>query len=347
MKPWRVLYLLLFCSATCIAQSFDTNCYVKYNDKLIVSLYQSYRTYNIQFKQLLTNADSGISAMDYYADANNVSGIEFNYDKFGFSLGYKSEPPRDHTKKGKTYYSNWAFSFGGNKWILETSYRRFKGFYNLNTSLQDTGYSPDKPYYNDPNLVNTSLKGKFIYFSNNKQFSYKSSYACSYRQLKWAGTGILTGNVYYANIQTDTSFFAKQVQEHYGSLYNLNGLSTTGLSAGAGISANFVFFKRAFFNATLIAGLESQWRRYSHFGASSYLMHYISGMGEVRGSLGYNGKRFFAMFTTFIDVSSMKSGLMDVTYKFISGYFQFGYRFNMKTPSFYKKFQDTKIYSYF
>ena len=82
----------------------DTTYYRKYNESLIISLYQSFaRQFDIEISEKFP-PDSGKSGLHYYSDANIVSGIAIDYDKFGIAFGYRSTPlhQKMRNEKGTT-----------------------------------------------------------------------------------------------------------------------------------------------------------------------------------------------------------------------------------------------------
>jgi hypothetical protein len=347
MRSLSLSFILFLFVLSASSQSYDTNYYQKYSDRLVVGLYQSYRNYDLAVHQLSTTTDSSRSKLDYIADANNITGLSLAYDKFSFSFGFKSTPPQDADKKGKTSYRNFGFSMGGNKWILEAAYRRYQGFYEKNTGNYDTTFKKTGKFYQDPSMLNESVKAKFMYFTNNKRFSYKAAYVASFRQLKSSFSWVFVGNIFYNKLQADSSFAPRQVQPYYGSYADLTTLNVFGISGGAGGTFTLVLWKKLYVNALLTGSAEPQWRTYGHFTGESANRTYISFAGDFRGSLGWNGKNFYVLASTVNDYSIINSGQLEVTNKFVSGTFTFGYRFKVKTPSFYKKFQETKLYKLF
>ncbi|HEY1038751.1 MAG TPA: DUF4421 family protein [Bacteroidia bacterium] len=323
---------------------WDTNYYRKYSERFIIAGYQSERRYHIEFDPE-TSLDSNKAKANYYASANKVTGIEVDFDKISLSVGFKSTPPENVAQKGKTTYSNFGFSFGGNKWILETSYRKFKGFYDQNTSVYDTSYTPEKPFYQNPSMVNESVKAKFFYFSNNKKFSYKSAYSCAYRQLKSSATWVLTGNIYYNSLRTDSSFAPKLVREYYGGNAYLNGMRMQGISGGGGFSVNIILWKALFFNLTGIANMELQGRKNTWIDRPQNKVTYTTMSFDLRASLGINNKNFFMTLSSLNDMNLYNSGVLNIASTFYSGSFTIGYRFRAKTPGWYKKIQATKLYN--
>lgn len=321
----------------------DSSYYYKYDDRLVVAMYQSYRTYNLLFSQTVTPDSTGRSILEYHADANNITGIELDYDKFSLSFGIKSSSPNTY-KKGNTAYSNFGFSFGGNRWRLETSYRKYKGFYDIRTAAYDTTYRDSLPYYQNPSLTNRSVRAKFFYFFNNKKFSYSSAYSCTYRQTRTAFSWALVGNIYQNTLSADTSFFPHFVRNMYGGNADLNRLGVVGLSGGAGFSGNIVLFRSLFVNLTFLIGPEIQWRKYAHYSGASRTFAYLTGAGDGRASIGYNSRNFFMTLTTLNDFYATNGRGLQFTTKFISGAFTFGYRFKVKDPKFMGKVRENKFY---
>ncbi len=339
MKYTRILLLMLCIPLNQYAG--DSTYYVKYTDRLVVSFYQSFiRQYDISMTQHMTRDNQGVSDMHYYADANQVSGLEFDYDKFSLAFNYKSTPSSDF-RKGNTKYRNLNFTFGATRWILETSYRKYQGFYDV----EHRSPVDNEMYFQQPGMINQALRAKFLYFSNHRKFAYKAAYTCTYRQLKTAASFVLAANLYYNNLYSGTSFFHPDIQSFYGTYASLKGQRVVGLSNSAGVALNLVMFKRIFLNMTLIGGLESQWRRYSYLDRLSEKANYIGLSGDLRVSFGYNGRNFFLFFNSISDMASYGNKQLDLVNKFYSYAFNMGYRFKVKTPKFYQEFQATRIYN--
>lgn len=339
--------LLIFVSPLIIlAGGHDTTFYKKYDDRLIVSYFNSYRKYNIKFSQFYDKAPDIGTNLHYSADANAVAGFEINYDKFGVSFATRATPPGDTSRKGTTNYTNWNFSFGGNRWRLETSLRRYKGFYENYSENYIPDFDSSHKFYQQPNLLNQCVRAKFFYFFNHKKFSYPSSFSCSYRQLKSAFSWIVVSNLYHNYMVTDTSFIPGPLRFYYNRQAFLFRQETTGLSFGGGFSMNIVLFKRLFANITLALNPEIQFAKYAYFPTAKERSVLLNWAADLRGGIGFNGKRFFYTITGKLDMSNFNYNKVIIDNQFGSVDFTIGYRFRMRTPGFYKKFQTTKIYSW-
>jgi hypothetical protein len=253
-------------------------------------------------------------------------------------------PPQDENKKGKTIFTDLGLNIGGNKWKLESSYKMYEGFYDANTRNYTSSYNDSTPYYQNPHMSTSCAKVKFIYMTKPDKFSYDAAYSCGARQLKTALSWIIVGNFYFNRLSTDTSFVPFPIRKYYYDFSDFNGLNVTGLSIGGGFSANIVSKGGLFLNITLAVEPESQWREY-HF-ASGYAVkrNYLTLSSDARFSIGYNAKRFFCYLSAIGDYTNYDSGQIKIANSFISGETTIGWRFRVKKPEFYKKFEQTKIY---
>src|ERR1051326_8953463 len=256
---------------------YDSNYYRAYDDKFIFSIYQSANNYTLDIEQFMQKDPLGASKPSFVADADLTTGFEIDYDVISFALDIKSKPPDDALHKGKTSYNNYSFSFGGNRWSLETSYRSYKGFFDKNTPKYDTAFNHDPTYYQDPNMSIMGFRAKLFYFFNHEKFSFKSSYTANYRQLKSAASWMAVTNFYYNSFSTDSSFFPVQMRPYYGTLADLRDLNVLGYSVCGGFSANIVLWKALFFNLTADIGPELQRRAYGHESGDTFYRTYVSG----------------------------------------------------------------------
>lgn len=323
--------------------SWDTLRYQKFNSKLIIGYFQSYRNFNNEFQQFKEKDTLGISKTNYMAESRLLSGFEIAYDKFSLAMGLRTTPPQQSEGKGNTKTFTTNFNVGGNIWFLENTFRYFKGFYDKNTAAYDTTFKTTGIYYQQPSLENTLFRSKFLYFPNHYNYAFRSGYACSYRQIRSAATWVLGANISYNNLRSDSSFFPIPSRVFYGDYKDMNGLKVVGMSVNIGAAGTLVIFKSLFVSGMFIIGPEQQWRTYSYQGVNKPLS-YVAWSGDGRMSIGLNMKRFYIIGTSITDFSVYNSKFVGLLNKSITGNFTMGWRFNSKTPEFYKKFQQTRFY---
>ena len=183
-----------------------------------------------------------------------------------------------------------------------------------------------------------------MFFTNANKFSFKSAYSCSERQIKSAFSFVLTANIYYNRLNSDSSFIPLPVRHYYDKYQKVNGLNVFAFSIYGGGSFNLVLWKAFFLNLTLIIGPEEQWRTYHYQNETAKHLFYMSVSGDLRSSIGLNFKKFFVMFTSSSDFSYYNSNVMEYLSKYGAVNFSLGYRFRVKPPKAYKNFQQTKLY---
>lgn len=347
------LLLFIFCfiisyqSFFAQRKKWDSTYYVKYKDKLIISVNESYKNYEMDISQKLVLDTLGISKIIYKAEANSITGFEINYDKFNLSVGFKN-PSNELKQKGNTKFKNLALNIGGNHWILENSYRSYTGFYNKNTINYDTSFKRTGIYDQFPDIRTESYKTKFLFFTNSNKFSFKSAYSCNYHQLKTAFSFVLSANIYYNRLNSDSSFFPAPTRKYFDTHQSMNGLNVFAFSIYGGGSLNLVFWKHFFMNLTLIIGPEEQWRNYHYLNTyPPQTLFYTSISGDLRGSIGLNFKKFFVTLTGTSDFSYYSASQITYVSKYGSVNFSLGYRFKIKPSKAYQRLQQTKLYRLF
>lgn len=342
---WRKTFSFFLLTSNAFAQ-LDTNYVQKYNDRLILSLLQNKRSYDLLFTEQITNKN--ISSSNYIAQANDASGFGIDYDKISFSLS-KASPisPREVYKKGTTTYTNLGLAVTGNKWVIETSYRRYKGFYDENTAQYDTSYRNSLPFFQNPNLITSSIRAKVFYFFNKKKrFAYRAAYTNTFRQMKTAGSFMLVSNIYNFRIRADSFLIPPLIQEYYGNWANMNRMNIFSVSLGPGYSCNFVLLKRFFLNLTFTTGLEMQFRNFEfNSGESSRSNVKLSWTaGDIRAAFGFNAKNFLFYFANTVDYNAYNMKQFRIETKFLSSGVHIGYRFPFKEKKWTKWLKENKYY---
>ena len=334
-----------FCvSAVCAQQ--DTNYYKKYNNRLIITFYSTQRYYEVGFNQKYFSDSLANTSSNFKSIAPETYGFGLAYDKISASYDYRTVMPDDNTliKTGYNKVNSLALNLGGNHWMLENSWRRFRGFYDDNTIKNFAGYDSTQPYFQNPSMQSSTIRSKFLIFSNYKRFAYKSAYGNMYRQMKSAATLLLAGNLYFQKLSSDTAFIPFYLRAYYGDIAHINRVNTTGLSTCAGFAFNLVIFKRFFFNFTIAAGPDFQWRKSSNFEGSSNKAMYITFSADTRFAFGFNNRNVFITIYSANDINELKSDYWAIRSKYFSGGVNIGYRFKLKEYKPIIKMKENKYY---
>lgn len=328
--------------------NWDTTQYRKYNYVFIVGYFSQYRIFNNEIITQMKKDTLRLGTQTYVAESGVVNGLVFNYDKFQLSIGGKPKPRDTSSAKGHTQMFNIGLSFGDNRYVSESYYRRFTGFYNSNKNNLDSNEMAKGKYYREPKMTSSLFMTRILYFTKYRGFSYKSGFGCNYRQLKPAFTWVIGANYSTYTMLNDSSVIPQKARFLFNDYANMRGLRSYNLGFTVGAAGTLVLFKAWFINGSFTVGPEQQWRSYD-LTNSIRSISYISASGLSRFSAGLNMKKFYMLVSISNDYNLYNSSnIMKFKSEAISHNFTFGWRFHSgEPPQFYKKFQQTKFYKLF
>ena len=330
------------------AKNWDTLKYQKYERVLIVGLFQQHRTFSIEFKQLINRDTLNLSSHTYSTeiDFSGAGGVVLNYDKFQLSISKGISPPSTAGNRGHSDIFSVGLNVGDNRWVSESYYKRFKGFYNTNTpNFDSANYNKTKQYYLQPSMITSLFMTRFMHFKKYEKYSYKAGFGCNYRQLRSAASFIYGASFSVFDLKNDSSIIPLKARYLYNDYGNMKGVRSVNLSANFGVAATLVIFKAWFVGGYFTIGPEQQWRNYN-FTTSHRTTSYIGWSGTGRFSFGLNMKRFYMIWSVARDYNVYNTKSITATTTSYGANSTFGWRFHSKTPKFYQKFMQTKIYSY-
>jgi hypothetical protein len=327
---------------------WDSAMYRKYEKVFIVGVFSQWRQFNNEIKSLMGKDTLGLAKQSFVAESGSSSGLSLSYDKFQLSIGGKPKNNDTSNAKGHTQMFNVGLSFGDNRWVSESYYRQFVGFYNSSTPGYDTSFKETGKYDLQPNMSSSLFMTRVLYFTRYEDFSYKSGFGANYRQLKSAFTWIWGANYSTYTMLADSAIFPAKARYLFNDYGKLKGLRSYNLGITFGAAATIVVFKAWFINGSFTVGPEQQWRDYDLTG-SHRKISYVAASGLGRFSAGLNLKKFYLIYSLSNDYNLYNSkGIMDFKSESITHNFGFGWRFHTgKIPGFYKKFMTTKFYKLF
>lgn len=339
--------LLLFCiflcspSFTLLAQKiWDTTYYASCKNRLSLGLIVSDRSYRIGIE-----SDNRNNAVNYAADARSAVGFVADYDKIALAVLFKAKY-RDEARKGRSSYNNFMIGIGANRFLLEGSYRYFKGFYDENSGAYLPAFTDTTPFYQAPGLGATLLKLRFYYFMNYKRFSFKSAYSCGYRQTRSASSFILSFQFINERLRGDSAMIPFYLREQYGANARLNGLYFRGLGGGVGVTGTWVMGKKGWFlNGILVPNFQLQQRTYFYDSRNEQRDGvYFGAVLDGRVSLGFNSDRFFMSLMAGNDLHLLRGQGVRFEPSFTFASFMIGYRIGIPEKGVVGKVKNSEIY---
>ena len=343
-----LLFLLVFVTGKISAQ-FDTAYAVKYPDRLGISLFQSNPSFVIDISQKMNPDSQAVSNVHYTTLAKSINGVGFFYDKISLFVGFKSPLNKEEKfKKGRTTTTQIGLAITGVKLRIEAAVKSYRGLYDAYSPNYIPDFGDSTPYFQNPDLRNHFFKVKAFYFLNKKKrFSYGAAYVNNVRQIKSAGSFIISSNLYSSHIYAP-KIVPSPLDTFYSPWQNWNSFRVTAISCGIGYTHTFTIFKRGFINLLATLGMEERHIVQSTgAGDPTYDSWEMSvNSYDFRSSIGFNSKYFFISIQSIVDGTVYSTPSMEIKSGALSGFLNIGYRFRVKTPGFYKAFQKTRVYGW-
>jgi hypothetical protein len=126
----------------------------------------------------------------------------------------------------------------------------------------------------------------------------------------------------------------------------MSGFTSVNLGVNGGAAATIVLWKALFLSGYFTVGPESQWRNY-YLPNENRKLNYVSWSGTGRGSLGINMKKFYLLVSVTDDYNlyNQRKARSFISSS-LTNNFTLGWRFHCKTPKYYEKFMQTRLYGY-
>lgn len=172
------------------------------------------------------------------------------------------------------------------RWNIDGEYSNIENFSLKNTkAIEDI--ETDSTIINNLNVRNIGVGGTFILLP--EKFSYRSSFIQTDRQLKSAGSPILSFGYTYSTLRSDSLYIPQEVGPP---ALDILTSTTNRIALLPGYSYNFIH-KAWFLNTTGATGIEIQ-RTSSRVANQSDKNTQVEIVFEVKGGLGYHGDVFSA-----------------------------------------------------
>lgn len=326
---WGCLWVL-FAWGTLQAQDSIRHHYIdEFNDHLIPKTFINYRQLGFR----ISPKSRGETGIQYNPNVATTYGFGVVFKKLSVSFGLKfPQPAIEQTNKGDSKYLDFQINSFGRRFGYDIIYQDYKGYYieNPGSVLPNWGGGSVFPQRNDLHLLNISAN--FNYIFNPNKFSYRSIFIFDERQLRSAGSFILTGSANYLTIRADSSLIPTQTNLNFDRIDDFSKGNFFGIAVAPGYAYNLILFRSIFFSLGLTATFGLQFQEY---GLNNFSRQYLGLLFKflARAAIGYNGKRFFIGISGFIDGTTLALDKNSISANTSNWSIFLGYRFKTKLLS--------------
>jgi hypothetical protein len=275
----------------------------------------------------------GLNSLNYLSNFVLSSGIRVRYKWINFQAGARLPVQRLDEQLGTTKNFAIGLSVVKRKYMIQTKYESFSGFYLQNTKAWIDNYSQTagRDFYIRPDLKTQSLFTIYNYVLNHKRFSNPAAVFHFERQ-KRAAFGIALGASHmYHKIEADSNLVPSDNKRALGQFSDVYFVSHT-LGLQLGLMGTIPLFRQKhwYVTASIIPGYSVQTGQTSKGFQQLFPLQFYRGLtNELRFGIGYNTKQWFAglqisSFGNMVKVRDSEIFIVQNAYFRISTGFRFG-----------------------
>lgn len=267
--------------------------------------------------------ENGSQRLIYKPNVRYHAGLGFYIFGVGaqlvFALPSSSESDRQY---GHSSAFDVQANILGKNWGVDVFTQNYRGYYQEDAT-HPLPSAAARPQRGDISTWNNGMTG--IYFFNKRRFSMRSTYNYYERQLKSAGSFIMTANINTFSMRADSSLLNSTYEQVLGSNANIQRIDYTTISAAPGYAHTFVIRKSLFLGAGAAYGPALNWLQYNAGNNPWKSVVEVNAFLDLRLSAGYNTHRFFLGVsyihqTRYISYEGVLFSSSNDAFKFALGY---------------------------
>ncbi len=236
------------------------------------------------------NREDQIGKLNYRPNSSFNAGVGMYLFEVGIELTFAVPiDERSSNTYGASDVRDLQANFLGKNWGVDLYTQKYSGFYVPN--LNQGASSPDAFIKrSDVELRNTGMN--VLHSFNKEKFSLKAAYNYSERQLKSAGSFIITGTLNTFQLQADSTVLPSVSSPFTTATPTFRHFRYTALSVAPGYTYSLIY-KSFFLNGVVSLGPAHYWLMYTGKDGNEQYDISINTFADVRVALGYNGERIF------------------------------------------------------
>ncbi len=269
----------------------------------------------------IQNVSAKNNKLTYKPNGNYGLGLGMYIFEIGFEVVFSIQPKvTTQPIYGHTTSSDLQANILGKHWGFDLFTQHYKGFYvsDLNKAVPTGSPYPQRP---DISTWNTGVNG--IYLFNKKKYSIRAAYNFSEKQLRSAGSFLLSGTLNTFSLRADSAVYGPSYEPTLGVNADFKKLDYTTISISPGYAHTFVL-GNFFVNGSLSVGPANHWVYYQSATVAKHDIT-LNSFIDLRLSVGYNSDRFFTGISFVAQARNIKFEQVqftntNTTFKVVMGY---------------------------
>lgn len=272
-----LLFAILANGQSNLLQSHDTSYYKAFPEHVAVRFYLSQKFTGLNLRVAEEN-----HSFSYLPNTTRNAGFGITYKWATLNLAYGFSFLNNAKGRGKTKYLDLQSHQYLEKWNVDLFGQFYHGYYLPNYP------DPTIENYVRPDLRVHEIGGSAHYVFNHSRFSFRAAFLNTEIQKKSAGTFLLGANVFYGQIQSDSSLIPQDFQPPIRD--NIEDIWFMKMGPSAGYAHSFVFAKHLYLSLMLTFSFNAGSYE-SYDGSKTAKDVFYSTDVAIKSSIGYSNDK--------------------------------------------------------
>lgn len=299
-----LLIMLSACDAPASAQfdltflttEWDSNYYDRFATHWSIRLYSV--TKNQTFS-LLNKSNSG--RLNFHPNSNAALGFGVSYGNYALDIGFSVSNSREDSANATESFDFMGGLYSGQH-AFDLNFQHYEGFFsNFEHAATDTLFRND--------IRTFTLGVNYNYNFNYGRYSLNAPFIGTEIQKKTAGTPLAGAFFYYYDLRSNETLIPPEGDSMFNDYAHFTETNLLSMGLMGGYAVTFVLPAHFFITVSLIPGISF------NFGSAKTGEYYnighpvtVSPKLVSKNSVGYSGKRFYALVSYYYDGNTVNMG---------------------------------------
>ncbi|MDX1903640.1 MAG: DUF4421 family protein [Thermonemataceae bacterium] len=306
MKVYLILYIFLqmLFSTELLAQGE----YIQtFTDHFLVKVGANNRSLDLTLSPRVRGITQFDKLLWYRPSVQNTIGVGVSFKDIGLSYSFKlAQRPATRSAQGNSKYFDMQLHSLGRKYGYDIYYQNYQGYYIVDLKNIVNNFINGVAFERRDDLRLQNISANFFYVFNSEKFSYRAAFVLDEKQLKNAGSFILTSSLGHFRASADSSFIPDSNALGFDNEAFFKQSDFYTFSATPGYAYTFVSRKGFYLSlsASGLIGIQYNENRAEN-SFDSGVGYFLKGIG--RGAVGYNHKNWILGVTASADIQGMNT----------------------------------------
>ncbi len=303
----RILFLILLSIFTKSTFAQDSLYYKTFNDYITFKLNHTYRGLSFLLSPRKDGLTQYSKAIWYRPNVRSIMGMEVAFKDISIGWSFRlAQNAIFNPGENESEYSDFQLHYIGKKMIYDLYYQNFQGYFIDNSEkvfISDFLKQNEVVQQQRDDIKLRNVLANVTYLFNSDEFSYNAAFTHKQKQLKSAGSFIITGSLGYVKIKGDSSHIPNYTTINFSRDAYINNIEFYLLSVVPGYAYTLLLGNKGFQVSGSVSGFTGL--QINQAVNRDNLGFFIK--GNARAYLGYHGQVWVCGISGLTDIQAFNT----------------------------------------